>query len=247
MSKAKSYFGKAFYHIFKYFVCPFLTILGVMFLLLVSLNFLSENPANTDYLFLVELSSILSLLVAIPLFLIESMTLLPPALRRNERINLLFEQHFPRIGRISIKTRIELKPYLLALALSSFSIFIAVMIKANQTNTSLKFPSLDFWIFFVSYMGLPLFFVTYLRLYNKEEKAIFLLDRFFRRIDFCLNEPRSGLSAVDFENALKSYQKTLPSFYSLNNLKERVRQVQLILEEMKLQKCNTLCFLCLVR
>jgi hypothetical protein len=151
-------------------------------------------------------------------------------LGRSEIIKHYVEKHAPKIRRISIRTRISLKPYLLIVAVSLLLITLAFQIMFSKTGTSLQPFSLDFWAVFGPYAISLLFLSGYVRCYKQEERAIFLLDRFFRRIDFCLRKPKIRLSVKDFKNALESYQKTLPDFYSLKNLEEKVRQTQLILD-----------------
>jgi hypothetical protein len=195
-----------------------------MFFLLVVFNYFSANPANTNYLSLVEASLVFSLLLAITIFFMETTTAF------FEKINLYLEKHLPKMRRISIKTRMRLKPYLLVLAISMLLVTLAILLKSNQTNTSVQPFSSDFVILFVSSVSALSLISGWARCYTQEERAIFLLDRFFREIDFCMKEPRIRISIKDFREALKSYKKTLPSFYALKSLEETVRQTKLILD-----------------
>jgi hypothetical protein len=126
--------------------------------------------------------------------------------------------------RFSIKTRMEVKPYFFVIFLSMSFIVLALLAKANQTNTTV-----DFWLFFIPYMLAPTFFMAYMKAYRQEEKTVFLLDRFIRDIDLCKGYG-DRLSVRDLENALKAYQKTLPTFCSLDGLRTKLKQIKLILD-----------------
>jgi hypothetical protein len=230
MGRITRYLGRITFHLLKYLASPFLVVFSVIFFLLVVFNYFSTNPANTNYLSLAEVSLVFSLLPAIIIFIMKTTTAFSDALQRNKKINLYLEKHLPKIGRISIKARMGLKPYLLVLALSMLLVSLAIYFKSNQTNTSIQPFSSDSVIFFVSYGSALSLFSGWARCYTKEERAIFLLDRFFRRIDFCMKVPRIRLGIKDLREALKSYQKTLPSFYTLKSLEETVGQTQLILD-----------------
>jgi uncharacterized membrane protein len=203
---------------------------SIEFLSLVGLNYFSQKPAAAPFSVFAEVSSLFSLLIAIFIFLIKSMDALNNFLESNETVQRSLEKHVPKIEPISIRTRISLKPYLLIIAVFLFLIALAFLIMASETSTSLQFFSLNFWSFFSSYAFSLLFLFGYSRCYKQEERATFLLDRFFREIDLCLRQPRIRLSVKDFKNALESYQKTLPDFYSLKNTEEKVRQTQLVLD-----------------
>jgi hypothetical protein len=129
------------------------------------------------------------------------------------------KKHLPEI-RISIKTRLEIRPYVLLLSVSVFLIFLTTFIGSFKSlNLPLQFSPIRLFLFITSYVSAILLFILAHSIYSQEEKAIFLLDRFFR----------SGPKMKDLERALKSYQKTLPAFYKMTHLKEIVRRTRLVL------------------
>lgn len=225
-------------HLLRYLATPFLAVFSTIIFLLVVANYFSANPSNTNFLSLIGVTSIFALFPAILIFTLKTTTSILEALGRNKKLNLYLEKHRPRTSRISIKTRMVLKPYLLVLSLSMLLLTIAILLKSNQTNTPIQVFSFDFVIFMVS-MGLSLLLVSaWGRCYTPEERATFLLDRFFRKIDLCLRKPRIRLDMEDFKNALKSYQKSLPCLYSLRNLDDTVRQTELILNRGEAQEIS---------
>jgi hypothetical protein len=243
MDKVKRYYKKVPYysrkigsHLLRYLATPFLAVFSTTVFLFVVINYFSTNPSSTNFLPAIEASSLFALFPAILIFTLKTTSSILEALGRNKKINLYFERHRHIVSRISIKTRIWPKPYLLVLAFSMLLLTLAILLKSNQTETAIQLFSFDFVIFMVS-MGSSLLLVSaWARCYTPEERAIFLLDRFFRKIDFCLREPKIRLDIEDFRNALKSYQKSLPSLYSLRNLDETVRQTELILSRGETQK-----------
>lgn len=230
MRRITCYLERIAFHLLKYFASPFLAFFSVMFFLLVVFNYLSTNPASTNYFSLAEVSLVISLLPAIIIFIMKTANSFGGALGQNKEINLYLEKRLPKMRRISIKTRMRLKPYLLVLAISMFLVSLAIFLKLNQTHAPVTPFSYDSVILFVSYGSSLLLIYGWARCYTQEEKTIFLLDRFFRGIDFCMKEPRIRISIEIFREALKSYQKTLPSFYTLKSLEETVRQTKLILD-----------------
>jgi len=140
-----------------------------------------------------------------------------------------FAEKHPFRVRLSIKTRMELKPYLLTISLSMFLLIIALYAKAFGTDGTLRLPVLDslLYILFSSIGGIV--FITYFVIYEQEEKAIFFLDRFFRRIDLCLLNKGIRVGTSDFEKAIKAYQKTLPSSCTLKDLNGILKRTQLVL------------------
>jgi len=125
--------GKILIHFFKYFICPFLILLSILFLLLVGLNYWAKNPAIAPYSAFAEFASLFSLLIAFFILIFKTMDAL---LIRNPKAQSFFERQDNKIKiRISIRTRIPLKPYLLAVAVSMLLVAIAFLLISYQTHT----------------------------------------------------------------------------------------------------------------
>jgi biopolymer transport protein ExbB/TolQ len=230
------------FFVFKYLLCPFLGIFGIVFLAFTILNKLSSKPVSSYSI--LGTSSIFSLVFWSPFFLIIILVKIMSILVQSERLKHLGERHLPEI-RVSIKTLMEIRPYLLILYSSAFLIFLAMVIKSYQANTILTHLSLFGRLATISsYVVALVLFGISLVIYKPEERAVFFLDRFFRSIDLCRSDLGIRLKAKDFEEALKSYQKTFPlSSYSLKDLKQIVRRTQLAIDRgtreeiTKIQRC----------
>jgi len=216
-------------YLFKYLLCPFLIILGTIFLIFTILNKLSTSPVSS-YSILWE-SSLFSLIFWSPFFVSMVLAKILSAIIQSEKLRRYEEKHFPKIRiRISIKTRMEIKSYLLILSFSMFLVTLAMLVESYQTYaTPPQFSLFGRLVFIFSYLATILLLMISLIIYKQEERAIFFFDRFFRSINLYQSNLRIRVDIKDFEKALKSYQKTLPSFYALKNLKEIVGRTQLVL------------------
>jgi hypothetical protein len=186
----------------------------------------SLNSKSINYSLLILTSSVFGLVFSVLIFLLEIANAIGK--RFEKRATELDKRLANTISTISIKTRMELRKYFGALSISIFLDGVVLIVKTFVTEFKAPsklplLPPIEFVIGFVC-LGIAFFlFQFYLYIYAQAERAFFFFEQSVNNIDYCLkntnNRPYTGF----FENALKAYQKNMPSFCSMD-LEKRIRQ-----------------------
>jgi hypothetical protein len=146
--------------------------------------------------------------------------------KRVEKKSYNFNAYFSKL-KISIGTRLQLKKYFLLLGISLLLI-ASVLIGNSIVNRATT--SLSFGIGYIFMMAALFCYLVYQNIYKENERAAFFMEKSIERIDDCLTNKKSKYSTHFFEKALRSYQKTMPSFSSIKNLNKRIKQTELVLK-----------------
>lgn len=216
-------------HFIRYLIFPILVVGSVLFLIGLTISFVvsSFQTLNTNFAF--NFSLLFSIMVSVVVFGLKTMEKLADFLGKNRRL-ISLKKKLPEV-KISIRTRLSLKPYLFSLtvtaALLSFSFFLIAFSTKSDDPTFLN--SGEFLIGLALYFCMGLFWTAYRVVYEETQKAAYFLKKFSKDIDRYLLEDNVRPNLRDFVEALKSYQKALPAFFMLKDRRKRIMQMGLIL------------------
>ncbi len=219
----------AVFHLIRYFAFPLLVAGSVLFLIGLGVNFIMSSFQTVDTNFAFSFSLLFSIIVSMAIFGIKTTERLFEFLWTNRKLQS-FEKRLPKI-RISIRTKILLKPYLLWLTVAAASLFFTFFSIAysKRSEPPTLFDSEEFLIGLASYFGMGFSWGAYKSIYREREKAAYFFKKFSEDIGSNLSSDTVKPNLGDFKEALKSYQKALPAFFVLKDYKKRVLQTGLIL------------------
>jgi len=227
MHKITEYFVKASLFTIRYFVYPLIIAFSLMFFLLTIPVIATKS---IDYIPFVHLSLLFGLLFSTPIFAIQIgmkvTTLLGKRFeRKGQEISVSLLKYKP-----SIKTRLQLKKYFLFLAISMLLIAFVLIGNAVVTREGTEPVSLNFGIGYIFVVVAMVCMQFYQVIYKESERALSYLEKSIRYIDNCLEGTENKPDAHFFGQALKSYEKTMPSFSSIRHLNDRIKQTELVLK-----------------
>jgi len=227
MRKITEYFVKAGLFTIRYFVCPLIIAFGFMFFLLTVPNIATKS---IDYFPFAVLSLLFGLFVSTPIFFIQIGMKITSLLgkrfeKRGREITVSLSKYKP-----SIKTRLQLKKYFLLLAIPM--LLIAFMLIGNSvvTREGTEPFSPNFGIGYIFVVVALICLQFYQAMYKESELALLYMEKSIKYIDNCLKGTENKPDAYFFGQALKSYEKTMPSFSSIRHLNDRIKQTELVLK-----------------
>ena len=151
----------------------------------------------------------------------------------NKKLRSYLEHRLPKVKPTSIRTRLVLKTYLFWLSVATASLcFSFFLIAYSDARTELQsaYYSINLAIGMVFYFCMAFFWIGYRLIYEEKEKTVYLLDKFSEDISSYLSNDNAKPNVKRFEEALKSYQRVLPTFFVIKDLKKRVMQTVLVLD-----------------
>jgi hypothetical protein len=227
MHTALQYLIRAILFTIRYFIAPLIVGFGVMFFIL---TIPSITIKSINYYPIVVLSLLFGTLISTPFLFLQI----------GMKIVLLLSQKFVkettsfnvRISKLkpSIRTRILLKKYFLAVSISMFLIAIVLIGNSIVTREGSEPLSLNFGIGYIFVVAGMFCLQIYREIYEENEYALFFMEKSLEYTNYCLEKAESEPNVYSFEKALRSYQKTMPSFSSIKNLNDRIKQTELVLK-----------------
>jgi hypothetical protein len=208
----------------RYFACPLIIVFGIMFFILVIPNITEQYIDYTSFVFV---SLIVGLLFSVPIFFVQIGSKITVLLtQRVEKNTNNLDSYLSKL-KPSIKTRLALKKYFLLL---SISLFLVATVLIGNSTVNRATTSLSFGIGYIFLMTGLFCFLAYQNIYKENERALFFMEKSVERIDNCLKKTESISGTYFFEKALRSYQKTMPSFSAIKSLNDRIKQTELVLK-----------------
>jgi hypothetical protein len=211
MRKVLRYLARIILHFARYFIFPLLAAISILFLIGLVVNLALTFPqVNISLSFVISL--LLGLMVALMIFSLKTMFKLTNFLWANRTLRSYLEHRLPKVRlNIPISTRLVLKTYLFWLVVTTASLsfsFLLIAYSDARMNSQSSIYSTN------SLIGI----------------AIYLLDKFSEDITSYLSNNSTKPNVKYFEEALKSYQNAIPTFFVINDIKKRVMQTALVLE-----------------
>lgn len=217
----------------RYFVLPSIVITGIVFFVSVvvstALNIQQWNAVSALSLDLLT-ATLFSSLIFASMISSKALAAILEFLSTNEKMSTFAKNYLPKLKPISIRTRILLKPYLgwLAISFIFLSIGFFVMFFVEQTSYS---KSINLILGVSFYVGLFFALWSYRLAYTEKEKTLFLFDDISCNVGNCLkNKSAPKPSPESFEEAFRSYRKTLPAYYAMKDINKRAAQFRLVLD-----------------
>lgn len=221
--------GKAIFHVLRYFIFPMFVVGNILFLIGIIISLVMHYP-NVDAWAVLISSLTLSIFISGYILAVKTIEKLGSYFfSTTERFSSLRQP----LQKISIKLRLKLKPYLfwlfISLMMLSFSLALLSVPYSHGEETDPQAEPI-YWAGIVLIFGAVVLYYLYGSVYEEKERALYLLDRFNNDIKSYLKGRNGKPSFKDFREALNSYQRCLPTFFVMKNIKKRAIQIGLVLD-----------------
>lgn len=225
--------------IIKYFLAPLLVIFGIIFLFLVSVNFIGNQPLDylQSALYALLFSFVLSILILwIPLSgkLMITLTSTTEKIihkRMPEVEKKIQKATLSLLSKMPFQVRYELKNYFLVCGIGIFLTGLTVFISslAMHFTPPQTMPPLEFVVSFVLFVIAITLFIAYLNSFGKIEKVTYFLKESIADIDRYLDVGGKRPQIISLQIALNSYQKLMSVCY-IKNLRKILMTTKLVLD-----------------
>ena len=226
------YLAKAILHFIKYFVFPMFVSCSILLIIGLVVSLVLTFP-QVDISSSFIISLLLGFMASLMIFVIKTIDKVFGFLWANRKLKSYMEHRLPKVKHISIRTRLLLKTYLFWLFVATASLCLSFFLIAySDTRSEVQPPiySINFLIGMVFYFCMAFFWIGYRSIYKEKERTVYLLDKFSEDISIYLSNDDVKPNVNRFEEALKSYQRVLPTSFVIKDLKKRVMQTVLVLD-----------------
>lgn len=205
---------------------------SILFIIGLVVSLVSTFPqVDTSSSFIISL--LLGFMASSMIFVIKTIDKGVDFLSANKRLKSYMEHRIPKVRSISIRTRLLLKTHLFWLFVATASLCLSFFLIAYSDAHPEGQPPIyctNFLIGMVFYFCMAFFWIGYRSIYKEKERAVYLLDKFSEDVSIYLSNGDVKPNLKRFEEALKSYQRVLPAFFVIKDLKKRVMQTVLVLD-----------------